>query len=170
MTDKPTFLAPAPEAPREEAALKIEHYSRIPFPVEVVELTEENLRAAAKWCGGQIRHITKNVPSDEGTVEPEKVRVPYVKVHVVNPQNDRQTKGFVGDRILKSDSGFKVYGERAFLNAFETRHPKPAEAHTTPRFRDARNGEYVTEAFAHANPDITVSERDYRAAQVAAQS
>lgn len=147
--------------------LKIEHYNRIPFPVEVVVVTEENIREAARWCGGQIRHLTKSVPSVDDGPEPEKVRVPYVKVPVTNPLNDRQTKAFVGDYISKSDAGYKVYGERAFRNAFEKKEPKLAEAHGTPRYRDARNGEYVTESFAHANPDITVSEREYKDRQPA---
>lgn len=140
--------------------LKIEKFERISFPVSVVMVTEANMAQAAKWCGGTIRHMTKTVRGENG--ESERVKVRYIKVDVHNPLNDRQTKAFADDRILESEAGFKVYTERAFEKAFRPIATHMAEAKTPPRYRDSRNGEYVTEAFAHANPDITVREQDYK--------
>lgn len=141
--------------------LKIEKFERIPFPVNRVEITDSNMAEVAKWCGGAVRFTTKNVRGEDGEFKRTKVR--YIKVDVHNPLNDRQSRGFVGDSILESDMGFKVYTQRAFEKAFRRVEQEMASAKTPPRYRDARNGEYVTEAFAHANPDITVEERDYKA-------
>lgn len=98
--------------------LKIEHYTRKPFPVEAVQVTEENLNEVAKWCGGDIHTSTKTLRNDAGE-ETGKIKLPFIKVDVHRPLNDRQTKAFVGDWVLKSESGFKVYTLKAFDNSFQ---------------------------------------------------
>lgn len=110
--------------------LVIENYTRRPFPVEVVEVTEENLAEAARWCGGEIHTSTKTV-RDDNNVEIEKIKVPYIKVDVYKPLNLRHTKAFVGDRILKSDSGFKVYNAKAFAGGFEKDEVQKSESGAT---------------------------------------
>ena len=98
--------------------LKIEHYTRKPFPVEAVQVTEENLNEVAEWCGGDIHASTKTLRNDAGE-ETSKIKLPFIKVDVHRPLNDRQTKAFVGDWVLKSESGFKVYTLKAFDNSFQ---------------------------------------------------
>lgn len=98
--------------------LKIEQYTRKPFPVDAVQVTEENLNEVAKWCGGDIHTSTKTLRNDAGE-ETGKIKLPFIKVDVHRPLNDRQTKAFVGDWVLKSDSGFKVYTLKAFDNSFQ---------------------------------------------------
>lgn len=98
--------------------LKIEKYTRKPFPVEAVQVTEDNLSEVAQWCGGDIHTSTKTLRDDQG-VETGKIKLQFVKVDVHRPLNDRHTKAFVGDWVLKSESGFKVYALKAFENSFQ---------------------------------------------------
>ena len=97
--------------------LKIENYTRKPFPVEAVQVTEENLNEVAQWCVGDVHTSTKTLRNDAGE-ETGKIKLPFIKVNVHRPLNDRQTKAFIGDWVLKSDSGFKVYTMKAFDNSF----------------------------------------------------
>lgn len=91
--------------------LKIEDYTRIPFPVKVVRVTEQNMSEVARWCSGEVhvveRHGTRTISQK------------YVKVDVFRPMNDRQTMAFVGDYVLKSQDSFKVYNETAFRASFQ---------------------------------------------------
>lgn len=87
---------------------------RKPFYVDHVELTEEILEEAAKWCKGQIH--------EEGGRR-------YIKVKVDNVINEKQTKGFPGDFLLKSTNGFKVYTAKSFYRNFEVvKESVPAQA------------------------------------------
>lgn len=86
--------------------LKLEKYERLPFTIEAVEVTAENMRAVAKWCGGQIRTSGKR-----GIQK-------YIKVDVKRALNDRQTQAYIGDFVLKAGSGFKIYTPRAFSESF----------------------------------------------------
>lgn len=139
--------------------VQTEAFTRKPFPVDAVQVTEENLNAVAAWCDGEIRYSTKTLAAGEGVTE--KVKIPYVKVDVHHPLNERQTKAYVGDWVLKSDSGFKVYTERAFEKSFELK----MHVETKTGYRDARTGRFVTEEYANANPDTTVSETEYAEAE-----
>lgn len=80
--------------------------SRKPFFVEFVELTEENLADASKWCKGVIQN------AEDGRR--------FIKVKVDNIINEKQTKGFPGDYLLKqtNGNGFKVYTAKAFFRNF----------------------------------------------------
>lgn len=80
-------------------------YVRRSFEVEAVEVTTENLVEVSKWCGGRVRG-----KEDHGQ---------HIKVKVQSPLNDRQTKAFPGDFVLKHPSGFKVYTPKAFENTFQ---------------------------------------------------
>jgi hypothetical protein len=86
--------------------LKLEKYERLPFTIEAVEVTAENMKAVAKWCGGQIRTSGKR-----GIQK-------YIKVDVKRALNDRQTQAYIGDFVLKAGSGFKIYTPRAFSESF----------------------------------------------------
>lgn len=86
--------------------LKLEEYERLPFTIQAVEVTAENLHAVAKWCGGEVRTSGKR-----GIQK-------YIKVNVNRALNDRQTMAYIGDFVLKAGSGFKVYTPRAFSESF----------------------------------------------------
>jgi hypothetical protein len=92
--------------------IKVEKYVRKPFAVEAVQVTEQNMREVAKWCGGQIRRLPRWDPRS-GTK--------FISVNVVKPISERQTQAFVGDWVLSSGTGptgFKVYTPRAFETSF----------------------------------------------------
>jgi hypothetical protein len=85
-------------------------FVRKPFYVEAIQVTGDNLFEVAEWCGGRVLET----PSKEG----EKKSL-FIKVNVVKPLNDRQTKAFAGDWVLKSGTTFKVYAQKAFLGTFD---------------------------------------------------
>lgn len=145
--------------------LQTELYSRIPFVVSAVQVTEDNMKIVASVCGGEILYSTKKTGEGENATS---VKLPYIKVDVHHPLNERQTKAYAGDWILKSEAGYKVYTEKAFTRSFEkvTAEETPVEDTVEPvarkAFRHAGTGEFVTEAYAKENPDTTVSEAVYQ--------
>lgn len=88
--------------------LLVERYARVPLYVDVVLVTEENIVEVAEWCDGVVKQ-TKNGKD-------------YVKVNVMRPISDRQTMAYVGDRVLSTDQGYKVYTPKAFEMGF---YPAP---------------------------------------------
>lgn len=88
--------------------LNIEKYVRKPFYVDMVTVTTTNMAEVAEWCGG--------------TVEEEKQgrrTVKFIKVPVVRPMSEKQTKAFPKDKVLKTETGAKVYTEDAFHKSFQ---------------------------------------------------
>lgn len=83
-----------------------EVFERLPFTVEAIRVTPENLTAVADWCGGQVRTSGKR-----GIQK-------YIKVDVKRALNDRQTMAYIGDWVLRAGSGFKVYTPKAFNESF----------------------------------------------------
>src|SRR5665811_2296227 len=95
--------------------LKTEKFARKPFYIDAVQVTDENLQEVADWCQGEVRTEVQAHSAPSG----ETGQAKYVKVRVHRALNERQTKAFVGDRVLYAGSGFKVYTEKAFENCFE---------------------------------------------------
>src|SRR3954466_1127740 len=91
-------------------------FIRKPLYVEAVRITNKNFDAIVSWCQGEV--MQDDVP---GRGRSKK----YIKVDVHNPKNPRQTKGKVGDWILKTDRGYKIYTDKAFHESFHT----PEEDH-----------------------------------------
>lgn len=88
-------------------------FNRRPFSVDAIQVTAENMEAAALWCKGKIEHTRAD--ESRGLVE-----TPFVKVEVYAPRNVRQTRAFRGDWIVKADNGtYRVYPKKAFELAFE---------------------------------------------------
>ena len=83
-------------------------YVRKPLYVEAVQVTPENFSQIAEWCGGEV---VEESPTKNG-------RGNYIKVRVTNPMNARQSQAFVGDWILYTPRGYKVYTPKAFHNSF----------------------------------------------------
>lgn len=85
-------------------------YLRRPFTVDAFEVTEENLEEVAKWCNGDI---------EEASHKPGKPLRKCVRVRVLRPLNERQTKAFPGNFVVHAGTGYKVYTRRAFHDSFE---------------------------------------------------
>jgi hypothetical protein len=85
-------------------------YIRKPLYVQAVRVSKANFDEIVGWCQGEIL-----------TDEPQEGGAPkqYVKVRVHNPKNARQTKAFVGDWILYTERGYKVYTNKAFHASFD---------------------------------------------------
>lgn len=83
--------------------VQTERYTRKPFFVDAVLVTEENFEEVAKWCKGTI--------AEQGDQR-------YIKVFVKYPKTERQTQAFVGDWILKLN-GYKIYTQKAFEENFD---------------------------------------------------
>lgn len=99
--------------------MKTERFIRKSFPVEGVQVTEENFEQVAKWTKGTICYTDPKIA--------EKFKRPvqkWIEIEVKNPMNDRQTKAFVGDYVLFANSGFKIYTPGAFEKNFD-RAPAP---------------------------------------------
>ena len=86
--------------------LKIEHFERLPFTIQAIQVTPANLSQVARWCKGRVK------------TEPGRARKKYIKVEVKRALNDRQTMAYVDDWVLKAGSGFKVYTPKAFEESF----------------------------------------------------
>ena len=88
-------------------------YRRRPFSVEAVQLTIDNVETVATWCNGIVRTGVNpaNKPAGPG---------PYIKIdHIKRALNDRQTRAYPGDWVLKAGGGFKIYTPLAFNESFE---------------------------------------------------
>lgn len=84
-------------------------YLRKPLPVKGARVTADNLDSIASWTEGTVE-VTENRAGK---------KVTFVRVPVINPQNPRQTTAYVGDWVLCSGTGFKVYTNRAFQKSFD---------------------------------------------------
>jgi hypothetical protein len=130
-----------------EPKIKLERYWRKSFPVEGVQVTEENMEDVATWCGGYIQQAKR---SPRGPLRK------FIKVRVYQPRDERQTMAFEGDRILYAGTGFKVYTNNSFLRSFMPEDE--ALAHKDPIYRDAVTGHFIPEDEAEAHPDTSVKE------------
>lgn len=91
-------------------------YARRPFYVDAIQVTAENMKDVAVWCEGEvIKSPLPRVNRKTDSSEP----VDCVKVPVLRPLNDRQTKAFEGDHVVRAGIGFKVYTNRAFTESFD---------------------------------------------------
>lgn len=78
-------------------------YERIPFQVEGVQVTKDNLAEIALWTGGTIK---------QGKTQR------YVEITVERPVNVRQTQAYVGDWVTISRGRFKIYTDKTFNETF----------------------------------------------------
>lgn len=110
-------------------------YVRKPLYVDAVQVTNENFLEVVDWCqalvGAQGSEAgTETRPAKGVELDPSKH---YIRIRVHNPQSQRQTKAFVGDWILYTDRGYKIYTDKAFQANFdevgiETEQEPAAEA------------------------------------------
>lgn len=90
-------------------------YVRKPLIVEAVQVTEENFEELAAWCQGTIRNNDRT-PYNGGEVDPRNQHI-HVRVH--NPRSGRQAMAFVGDWLLYTELGYKIYNTKAFEGSFD---------------------------------------------------
>ena len=91
-------------------------YVRKPLFVDAVQVTEDNFEIVVRWCVGEVRNIDETSVDITLNIDPTKQ---YIHVRVHNPKNPRQTKAFVGDWILYTERGYKVYTTKAFQANFD---------------------------------------------------
>lgn len=103
--------------------MEIEKYTRKPFHVDVVRVTEENMKEVAAWCGGKIidRPNPRNKSQDQY----------YIKVLVERPQTEKQTMAFVGNYVVKTGRGFKVYTKSGMDKTFDKVDPMILEKNSS---------------------------------------
>lgn len=109
-------------------------YVRKPLYVEAVQVTPENFMGVADWCqaligqkGGEAGTETR--PAQGFEVDPTKH---YIRIRVHNPQSKKQTMAFVGDWILYTEQGYKIYTDRAFQANFDEVTTEENSPQTTP--------------------------------------
>jgi hypothetical protein len=85
-------------------------YTRKALFVDAVRITKANFDDIAEWCQGEVKQT--ETPG-KGTGKK------YIRIRAHNPKNPRQTKAFVGDWILYTDRGYKVYTNQAFHASFD---------------------------------------------------
>lgn len=103
-------------------SIKTSKYVRRPLYVDAVQITKANFLELAAWCMGEIRTNEGEVlienpwPESTNGVNPADC---HIRIRVHDPKNFRQTKGFVGDWILYSKMGYRVYNPKSFRASFD---------------------------------------------------
>lgn len=109
-------------------------YVRKPLFVEAVQVTVDNFMNVADWCQALIGQKggvagTETRPASGFEVDPTKH---YIRIRVHNPQSKKQTMAFVGDWILYTEQGYKIYTDRAFTTNFDVVQPGTIENSDEP--------------------------------------
>jgi hypothetical protein len=118
--------------------IEINKFARKTFYVDAVTVTDDNMSQVAEWCSGTV-HNLQDGDNGEGHTQ-------YIKVQVHRPLNERQTRAFVGDRVLRrsdyhAGSGFKVFTPIAFEKSFEAAEESKEENLLTEIFSGGTDGE-----------------------------
>src|SRR3954470_2523842 len=124
-------------------AVETARYIRKPLYVDAVRITVANFDEVSSWCEGEV--LQDEVPG-KGTTKK------YIKVEVHNPKNVRQTKAFVGDWLLYTERGYKVYTNKAFHESFDIVDEK------TPVNLEAAKHGIVTGGAQEIAPGITLTQ------------
>lgn len=95
-------------------AIETQKFVRKPLYVDAVRVTPSNFDEIKNWCQGEVAH---EFPGESGFSGPNGKK--YIRVRVHNPKNPRQTKAFIGDWILYTERGYKVYTNKAFHASFD---------------------------------------------------
>lgn len=94
-------------------------FVRKPIYVDGVQVTSENFSEVAEWCGGDITNVDDSPLAYMGDLPKIKPSNQYIRVRVYNPRVARHSMAFVGDWLLYTDRGYKVYTDRALKNTFD---------------------------------------------------
>lgn len=96
-------------------AITTEKYVRKPLYVDAVRITPENFEEICVWCQGTVEQENLENPATTYKVNARR----FIRVRVHNPKNPRQSQAFVGDWLLYTERGYKVYTNKAFHSAFD---------------------------------------------------
>lgn len=94
-------------------SVETKKYLRKPLIVEAVQVTKDNFEDVAAWCQGEIVNNNGSPPTKL------KPGGQHILVRVHQPKTIRQTTAFVGDWILYTDRGYKIYTPKAFSSSFD---------------------------------------------------
>jgi hypothetical protein len=83
-------------------------FLRKPLEVDAVQVTEGNMAQVAEWANGTL-HADFLDPAEW-----------YIEIKVIHPLRRKETRAHIGEWILSSKQGFKIYTDRAFLKGFES--------------------------------------------------
>lgn len=86
-------------------------FMKKPLYVEAIRITRRNFPEVVEWCEGRVR--------TERADAPQNANKKFIKIEAHNPINSRQTKAFIGDWVLKTERGFKVYTHVSFVQSFD---------------------------------------------------
>lgn len=120
-------------------------YVKKPLFVEAVQVTRSNFSSVVKWCDGKVK--------TERPDHNDKPNQKYIKLQTHNPINTRQTKAYIGDWILKTDRGVKVYTQKAFTESFDLAQPKDRSVEAQVQDFDDREDELDSCASPRAQID-----------------
>jgi hypothetical protein len=84
-------------------SLDIRNYTRIPFPVRAVRVTNTNMAEVAEWVDGKVETAISK----------------FIYVNIPNAKHIRQTQAMVGDWLVESEGVFKIYTNKSFESSFE---------------------------------------------------
>ena len=129
-------------------------YIRKPLYVAAVRVTGANFDEIVSWCQGEAQQ--DDVPG-QGTGKK------YIRVRVHNPKNPRQTKAFVGDWLLYTERGYKVYTNKAFHESFDEATSEADETgngNVVMGSQEIMPGVSLNEAIAwlHKLPELTLDQ------------
>ena len=134
-----------------------EQYIRKPLYVAAVRITNGNFEEIAAWCQGEILKDDSVYQDASGKGTGQR----YIHVRVHNPKNTRQTKAFVGDWLLYTERGYKVYTNKAFHASFDAtgntgRGEKAGETSENDAYPYSENGVIVLGPECFVRPDGSV--------------
>lgn len=95
-----------------------ERFIRKPLYVDAVRVKADNFEAVAAWCEGEIHKETEGPRTGKS----------YIRVRVQYPKSPRQSKAFIGDWVLYTETGYKVYTNPAFRKSFDEFEEPKVEA------------------------------------------
>lgn len=121
--------------------LDIQEFERLPFTIKAVEVTAENIKQVARWCGGEIK--------SEGRRGNKK----FILVDVKRALNDRQKQAYVGDWVLRAGSGYKVYTPKAFHESFRKKVEHMVEVTSNMIKREEAEDKEEDDQFNSETPD-----------------
>lgn len=115
-------------------------YIRKPLYVDAVRVTAANFEEIAAWCQGEMLRDEPDERNKKGKR--------YIRVRVHNPVTPKQSKAYVGDWILYTEKGYKIYNNRAFLSAFDPAPVPPPIVDEVPLSDERLTGDPVVDATA----------------------
>src|SRR4051794_28930401 len=90
-------------------------YVRKPLYVDAIQVTAENFEEVAKWSMGDVMNNETFAPIGDNPIDPS---IQHIRIRVSNPQSPKQTRAYVGDWVLYTEKGYKIYAQKPFEDNF----------------------------------------------------